>query len=113
MFVRTHRRLPSCPGGSAHTHTLSVTGRLFVHGPVMGHCDSFRWQLRDVYLATQQQIRRRPGKGRAPRFVVVWPGGALPNSLISLIVLMDHPFRGEMGVSASAFELVYDQLLKP
>jgi len=33
--------------------------------------------------------------------------------LISLIVLMDHPFRGEMGVSASAFELVYDQLMKP
>ena len=34
-------------------------------------------------------------------------------TLISLIVLMDHPFRGEMGVSASAFELVYDQLMKP
>jgi hypothetical protein len=26
---------------------------------------------------------------------------------------MDQPFRGEMGVSASAFELVYDQLMKP
>ena len=34
-------------------------------------------------------------------------------TLISLIVLMDHPFRGEMGVSAAAFELVYDQLMKP
>src|SRR5262245_26427388 len=34
-------------------------------------------------------------------------------TLISLIVLMDQPFRGEMGVSASAFELVYDQLMKP
>src|SRR5262245_32243345 len=41
MFVRTHRRLPSCPGGSAYTHTLSVTGCLFVHGRVIGHCGSF------------------------------------------------------------------------
>jgi hypothetical protein len=34
-------------------------------------------------------------------------------TLISLIALMDHPFRGEMGVSPAAFELVYDQLMKP
>jgi hypothetical protein len=33
-------------------------------------------------------------------------------TLISLIVLMDHPFRGEMSVSPSAFQLVYDQLMK-
>jgi Protein of unknown function (DUF4239) len=33
-------------------------------------------------------------------------------TLISLIVLMDHPFRGEVGVQADAFELVYDQLMK-
>jgi Protein of unknown function (DUF4239) len=34
-------------------------------------------------------------------------------TLISLIVLMDHPFRGEMSVSPAAFQLVYDQLMKP
>ena len=33
-------------------------------------------------------------------------------TLISLIVLMDHPFRGEVGMQADAFELVYDQLMK-
>jgi hypothetical protein len=33
-------------------------------------------------------------------------------TLISLIVLMDHPFRGEVGVQADAFKLVYDQLMK-
>ena len=33
-------------------------------------------------------------------------------TLISLIVLMDHPFRGEMSVSPAAFQLVFDQLMK-
>jgi hypothetical protein len=33
-------------------------------------------------------------------------------TMISLIALMDHPFRGEVGVSAEAFQLVYDQLMK-
>jgi hypothetical protein len=31
--------------------------------------------------------------------------------LISLIVLLDHPFRGEMSVSPDAFQLIYDQLM--
>jgi hypothetical protein len=26
--------------------------------------------------------------------------------------LMDHPFRGEVGISSGAFELIYDQLMK-
>jgi hypothetical protein len=33
-------------------------------------------------------------------------------TLISLVVLMDHPFRGEMSVSPAAFQLVFDQLMK-
>lgn len=33
-------------------------------------------------------------------------------TMISLIALMDHPFRGEVGVSAGAFQLIYDQLMK-
>jgi hypothetical protein len=33
-------------------------------------------------------------------------------TMISLIALMDHPFRGEVGVSSEAFQLVYDQLMK-
>ena len=33
-------------------------------------------------------------------------------TMISLIVLMDHPFRGEVSISPQAFELVYDQLMK-
>ena len=33
-------------------------------------------------------------------------------TMISLIALMDNPFRGEVGVSAEAFQLVYDQLMK-
>jgi len=32
--------------------------------------------------------------------------------MISLIALMDHPFRGEMGASPDAFQLVYDHLMK-
>jgi len=33
-------------------------------------------------------------------------------AMISLILLMDQPFRGEVSVSPRAFELVYDQLMK-
>lgn len=33
-------------------------------------------------------------------------------TMISLIALMDHPFRGEVGVSPEAFELIYNQLIK-
>jgi hypothetical protein len=33
-------------------------------------------------------------------------------TMISLIVLMDHPFRGEDSVSPQAFQLVYDQLMQ-
>jgi hypothetical protein len=33
-------------------------------------------------------------------------------TMISLIALMDQPFRGEVGVSSGAFQLVYDQLMK-
>jgi hypothetical protein len=32
-------------------------------------------------------------------------------TMISLIALMDHPFGGEVGVSAGAFQLIYDQLM--
>ena len=33
-------------------------------------------------------------------------------TMISLILLMDQPFRGEVSVSPRAFELIYDQLMK-
>ena len=33
-------------------------------------------------------------------------------TMVSLIALMDHPFRGEVGVSSGAFQLIYDQLMK-
>ena len=32
-------------------------------------------------------------------------------TMISLIVLMDNPFRGEVGVSPQAFELIYQQMM--
>jgi hypothetical protein len=33
-------------------------------------------------------------------------------TMICLIVLLDNPYRGEIGVSPEAFELIYDQLTK-
>jgi hypothetical protein len=33
-------------------------------------------------------------------------------TMISLIVLMDNPFRGEAGVSPQAFELIYEQMMR-
>jgi len=33
-------------------------------------------------------------------------------TMICLIVLLDHPFRGEVGVSPQAFELIYSQMMQ-
>jgi hypothetical protein len=32
-------------------------------------------------------------------------------TMICLIVLLDNPFRGEVGVSPQAFELIYSQMM--
>jgi hypothetical protein len=32
-------------------------------------------------------------------------------AMICLIVLLDNPFRGEVGVSPQAFELIYSQMM--
>jgi hypothetical protein len=32
-------------------------------------------------------------------------------TMICLIVLLDNPYRGELGVSSEAFQLIYDQLM--
>jgi len=34
-------------------------------------------------------------------------------TMISVIALMDNPLRGELGVSPEAFQLIYDQLMRP
>jgi len=33
-------------------------------------------------------------------------------TIISVIALMDHPYRGELGLSPQAFQLIYDQIMK-
>jgi Protein of unknown function (DUF4239) len=33
--------------------------------------------------------------------------------LIFMLAAMDHPFRGEISVGPEAFEMVYEQLMKP
>ena len=33
--------------------------------------------------------------------------------LIFLLAAMDNPFRGQISVSPEAFEMVYEQLMKP
>jgi hypothetical protein len=33
-------------------------------------------------------------------------------TIISVIALMDHPYRGELGLSPQAFQLIYDQVIK-
>ena len=38
---------------------------------------------------------------------------ALLGLLIFLLAAMDQPFRGEISVGPEAFEMVYDQLMKP
>jgi hypothetical protein len=32
-------------------------------------------------------------------------------TMICLIVLLDNPYRGEVGVSPQAFELIYNQMM--
>jgi hypothetical protein len=35
----------------------------------------------------------------------------LSRSTFSVIALMDHPYRGELGLSPDAFELIYHQVM--
>ena len=32
-------------------------------------------------------------------------------TIISVIALMDHPYRGELGLSPDAFQLIYHQVM--
>jgi len=32
-------------------------------------------------------------------------------TMLCLIVLLDNPYRGEVGVSPQAFELIYNQMM--
>jgi len=34
------------------------------------------------------------------------------DTMICLIVLLDHSFRDDVGVSPQAFELIYDQMMQ-
>jgi len=33
--------------------------------------------------------------------------------MIFLLAAMDHPFRGDLSVTPHAFQMVYEQLMKP
>jgi hypothetical protein len=33
--------------------------------------------------------------------------------VILMAVVMNHPFRGDLGLTADPYQLVYDQLMKP
>ncbi len=33
-------------------------------------------------------------------------------TVISVIALMDHPYRGELGLSPDAFQIIYDQVMQ-
>ena len=33
-------------------------------------------------------------------------------TIISVIALMDHPYRGELGLSPNVFQLIYEQIMK-
>jgi hypothetical protein len=42
---------------------------------------------------------------------------AMLSSLLGLLIFLvaapDHPFRGEISVGSAAFEIVFEQLMKP
>ena len=33
-------------------------------------------------------------------------------SVIFVVLAMDHPFRGDLGIPAEPYQLIYDQLMK-
>ena len=46
--------------------------------------------------------------------LIVYLGDLSPSTLvrvISVIALMDHPYRGELGLSPEAFQLIYQQVM--
>jgi hypothetical protein len=52
-------------------------------------------------------------KSRNMHFWMTVMFSALLGTLIFLLAAMDNPFRGEISVGPEAFELVYEQLMKP
>jgi hypothetical protein len=49
-----------------------------------------------------------------PRAHCVTWGGLISfylGTIISVIALMDHPYRGELGLSPDAFQLIYHQVM--
>jgi len=45
--------------------------------------------------------------------ILVVPLSVLIGLVILMTVSMNHPFRGDLGLSAGPYQLVYDQLMKP
>lgn len=82
---------------SVHTGLPSMMWVVIVLGAIISLSSSFFFQVEDGRL-----------HGILVKLLAVFMG-----LIIFMIFTLDHPFRGELGVTPAAYQLVYDQLMKP
>jgi hypothetical protein len=102
-------------------------GQQAIHQTALSQFDTFlearRSRLqRHVRYARSHVVNGRPRRahqhdlplavGLGPHLMLAGLISFFTATMICLIAILDHPFRGHMGVSPEAFELVYQIMLK-
>jgi Protein of unknown function (DUF4239) len=82
---------------AVHTGLPGMMWVVIVAGALIGLVSSFFFHVEDGRL-----------HGILVKLLAVFMG-----LIIFMIFALDHPFRGELGVTAESYELVYDQVMKP
>jgi len=82
---------------AAHTGLPSMMWVVIVLGAIISLSSSFFFKVEDGRL----------------HGILVKLLAAFMGLIIFMIFALDHPFRGELGVSPEPYQLIYDQLMKP
>jgi hypothetical protein len=82
---------------AATTSLPSVMWGVIIAGAAISLSAAFFFQVQDV---------------RLHRIMVILLA-AFMGLVIFMILALDHPFRGELGISPEPYQLIYDQLMKP
>ena len=82
---------------AVHTGLPSMMWVVIVLGAIISLSSSFFFKVEDGRL----------------HGILVKLLAAFMGLIIFMIFALDHPFRGELGVSAEPYQLIYDQLMKP
>ena len=79
------------------THLPGIMWFVIVAGAFLSLASSFFFRIEDVRLQAIQVVLLATFIGL----------------VIFMILALDHPFRGDLGLRPDPYQLVYDQLMKP